>query len=282
MYIDTHTINKITSTVLDLLDVNEQKFILFLDNITNEFKINSSFDGYKFDDFINNYIHDHCDLSKLTHVQFYHLSRRLNDSLDSYEGKNLKTLLLEDTKMKDFFSKNCISFYEKGRFIGIEYKGKEVNLEDTSKKGACYLRSRLGYNKEQDFCFNGFMFKDLLYSNSYARSLSSSPEFIQNLASFLNDDNLICSYKKESKYFCYEYLVPIEKVIIDKRRKTYYQKDKARYLIRVAIKRIIKYKNNPIEYNRCTENELLMLNDYINLDSKYFIRKEEITNEMLR
>ena len=65
-----------------------------------------------------------------------------------------------------------------------------------------YLRWRLGHNANRiDFCFNGFLLKDLLYRNSYARELYDVPEFIGVLATFLKRRNIGTDFFENSKYY---------------------------------------------------------------------------------
>ena len=63
--------------------------------------------------------------------------------------------------------------------------------------------------------FNGFAFRDLLEYNDYFNSLRVCPEFIYQLACVTNKDDMIMDYHNHSDYYCLEYVVPIDKVIID-------------------------------------------------------------------
>ena len=68
------------------------------------------------------------------------------------------------------------------------------------------MKWRLGYyNGREDFCFNGFAFKDLLYRNNYARALSGVPEFLGQLVECLQCREVEWKYMENSEYFCYEY-----------------------------------------------------------------------------
>lgn len=56
------------------------------------------------------------------------------------------------------------------------------------------------------------MLRDLLCRNNYARELYDVLEFIGFLATFLENRTIGTEYFQNSKYYCFEYLVPIEKV----------------------------------------------------------------------
>ena len=122
----------------------------------------------------------------------------------------------------------------------------------------------MGYNSgREDYCFNGFAFKDLLYKNSYARELEDVPEFIGVLATFLKDRTIGTDYYEQSTYYCYEYLIPIEIA---------YQ----------VIHRLHDYHYSNSKYMYDNDNPILRLGDFCTMDAKYFVKKEIVTTEMLR
>lgn len=99
----------------------------------------------------------------------YHLSRRL-DGTDIHVNQNLKQLLLESSPLSMFFRKYKVTFTDNEGHIDMYYKGMIQPLHNEylyDRGNMYYLRSRLSYNKVQDFCVNGFVFRSHLEQNSY-------------------------------------------------------------------------------------------------------------------
>ena len=145
-----------------------------------------------------------------------------------------------------------------------------------------YLRIRLGYIRgREDFCFNGFAFKDLLYRNNYTRELFHHPEFIGILAAFLRRKDIQEDYHLSSKYYCYEYCIPIERVFFDSNDKMELA-DKKVYLINQTMHRLYDYSTQNLKYMFDHENPILRLSDSDSMSEEYFIAREEITIDMLR
>ena len=167
------------------------------------------------------------------------------------------------------------------RNLELIYKGELVSLTDSFREHVPYLRWRLGHNENRiDFCFNGFMLKDLLYKNHYARDLYKTPEFIGVLASFLNRADIVGDYYESSKYYCFEYCVPLEKVLFDDCENLSFEK-KQKYLLNRILHRLYDYSVSEPRYMFDHDNPIIRLKDNDTMDSKYFISVEEITPEML-
>jgi hypothetical protein len=133
----------------------------------------------------------------------------------------------------------------------------------------------VGYFKgHEDYCFNGFALKDMLHENSYTISLSSCPEFIEQMALVIGIKDIIRDYEKSSKYFCLEYLVPMDKVIFD--WFTYkIQYSKTQHLLCVVLNRLYEYEVNS-GYMYDHDNLILRLEDADIMQEDYFIAEEEI------
>ena len=157
-----------------------------------------------------------------------------------------------------------------------------MSLERTWESHVPYLRSRLGYIKgREDFCFNGFAFKDLLYKNDYARSLYGVPEFIGVLAEYLRYGKLASDYFAHSHYCCYEYRVPLERVLFDD-NDSMSQGRKETYLLEKILQRLYEYSVRDTRYMWDDDNPILRLADDDIMQAEFFVAKEEITNEMLK
>ena len=175
------------------------------------------FDGGIFDEIIDKFI-----LSKISRdcsinqILFFHLGRRLNDAKESCAGNNLFDLLSTANVMSDFLKQHEVEFFPCDGYLDLYYRGKIISLEDTMKEDVPYLRWRLGHNKDRiDYCFNGFMLKDMLYRNNYSRELFGTPEFIGVLGRFLKRNDLLNDYLQQSTYYCFEYQVPLDRVFFD-------------------------------------------------------------------
>ena len=101
------------------------------------------------------------------------------------------------------------------------------------------------------------------------------------MSNIFENTNLLEDYYKNSKYFCYEYCIPIEKVIFDN-NENMSTKEKQIYLLAQIIIRIYSYEKNKIKNMRDDGNPILRLRDDDIMKKEFFISKEEITDEMLK
>ena len=197
-------------------------------------------------------------------------------------GNNLFDLLSTQNAMTLFLKEHDVTFEVCDKHLNLIYKGKEVSLEDTYQENIPYLRWRLGHNENRiDFCFNGFLLKDLLYRNNYASALYDVPEFIGVLAEFLKRKDIGTDYFDNSKYYCFEYCVPLEKIMFDDNEKLSIE-EKAIYLLNQVLNRLYEYFSSDIRYMFDHDNPIIRLADTDTMDEKYFMSKEEITWDMLR
>ncbi|WP_123053186.1 hypothetical protein [Clostridium sp. JN-1] len=108
-----------------------------------------------------------------------------------------RTFIKKALSLKVIFQPN------EGR-LDLYYKERLISLDNSGKEHIPYLRWCLGYNNNHiDYCFNGFMFKNLLYRNNYVCGLYNVPEFIGALATFLRNRNIGTDYFQNSKYYCF-------------------------------------------------------------------------------
>lgn len=116
--------------------------------------------------------------------------------------------------------------------------------------------------------------------NSYAQHLYSAPEFLGKLAEFLEDSDNKKDYFNNSKYYCLEYIVPIDKVYFDNNEKLE-KLDKQKYLLNQVLHRLYEYSIRESRYMFDNDNPIIRLSDYDVMQEEYFVSKEEITMEML-
>ena len=135
-------------------------------------------------------------------ILLFHLSRRLKGS-ENEISYNLQELLTSNNSFSEFLNAHQITFRKgAGNRIILCYRDRQISLENTMSTDVCYLRSRLGYNSgREDFCFNGFAFRDLLMKNQYTRQLQDCPEILERLESYLRIKGLAKEYAEKSEYY---------------------------------------------------------------------------------
>ena len=144
----------------------------------------------------------------------------------------------------------------------------------------CYLRSRLGYNSgREDFCFNGFAFRDLLMKNQYTRQLQGCPEILECLERYLRIKGLAKDYAEKSEYYCFMYKFPIERVIFDGQDDLIVEKKQLHLLNQVAY-RLYQYSGDS-RYLYDHDNPILRLKDDDNASVDYLVSSEIITPDMI-
>lgn len=282
MFLDTHSKNSMEQSVCNYLSISLNE----LNNTLEKASLSASnglfFNGNIFDNVINDFICSHLPMQQIDEILFFHLGRRLHNADSIKYGSNLYDLLTQDSELCRFLNQHKVTFQPKDGHLELYYNEQYVSLENTYETKVSYLRSRLGYiSGRQDYCFNGFAFKDLLYKNHYAQELSDVPEFIGVLADFLNKRRIGTDYYENSTYYCYEYCVPIEFVLFDNNQGMVLE-DKKIYIVNQIFNRLHYYLYSDITYMSDDENPILRLKDFVTMDEKYFVGKEKITDKMLR
>lgn len=282
MYIDTHTKNSMEKSICEYLGVTSDVLYGLFEYAGIEASQNEYLDGGKLNVVFNDFINSNMPKEPIDEILFFHLSRKLNTALNNNIGNNLFDLLSTENAMTSFLKKHDVEFSACNGHLDLLYKGSKISLEDTYKEHISYLRWRLGYSKNRiDFCFNGFMLKDLLYRNSYARELYDVPEFIGVLATFLKRRDIGTDYFNSGKYYCFEYCVPLENVLFDA-NDSMTLAEKQKYLINQVLNRLYEYHTSDIRYMFDNNNPIIRLTDNDTMQEKYYIGKEEITWDMLR
>lgn len=278
MHIDTHSKDSLFQSFAnyigkDISVLNSYiEYCNFNASITSENGFNDEFFISEFRKLLTS-----CNIAKqIDMISFFHLSRRLNTAEDSIAGKNLKELLLEENPFRSFLQNHNLFFFEKNNHINFTYNGRHINLKcDDEFLNSTYLKKRLGYfEDEQDYCFNGFAFFDLIKTNDYYNSLYYGPEFIDRLSDYLKYPELKEDYFSNSTYYCYEYLVPISKIIIDGKETIDEQMKKDLFFNSVLL-RLLRYVQNE-KYLFDYDNVILRISDYDDLEEKYFVNKYKL------
>ena len=241
-----------------------------------------SFNGNIFEEIVNDFIKSHRLCEQVDRILFFHLGHRLNQSDFSVEGRNLFELLTTDNEFSSFLKKYEITFTSSsGVGLDLIYNGKLKSLDRSSTPEVCYLRNRLGYNVgREDYCFNGFAFRDLIFKNHYARDLFYGPEFLSVLSRFLQCNKVVEDYNAQSQYYCFDYCVPFDSILFDDDDKMS-KIEKESYFIKQIIKRLYDYSQHDARYVFDHDNPILRLSDTATMKEEFFIRKEEIHSTML-
>ncbi len=275
MFIDTHTKDTMLNSICHLLNITHIELIKYLILFESETENYGEF-LQKVDLFIEERVRIYPD-----EVLFFHLTRRLVGTENDIEGRNLANLLLTENSFSLLLKKFDMNFIRGNHHIDLIYKGKLIDWDNCENGNSSYMKSRLGYFEgREDFCFNGFAFEDLLYKNNYARQLYCMPEFLSQIVQCLNCTELGNYYYNNSKYYCFEYKLPLEEVIIDGKDE-YNLHQKQCYIIRSVIERIYEYQIRNVKFIYDEENPILRLADDSVMEEKYFVNKKIITREML-
>lgn len=268
-YIDAVNHNSLEKGIMELLNLTREE----INNIYKSIYYDTEKEPWKWvEDFLADYVVD----ESLEYIQMYHLSRRLNGT-DLRSNNNLEQLLLEETPVSEFLKKYGVTFVKNNSHIDMYYNGKLQLLDDEfrySNGNMYYIKSRLGYNENQDYCVNGFAYREHLEKNHYFEDLSRCPELVQNIEWLLNIDGMISNYYKNSKYYCIKYLIPLSEVIFDMNNPPETNRDKMIVFLNQSILRLY-YERRNISFV-CDDNLILRLSDYAMIKPEWFVAAEEI------
>ena len=128
------------------------------------------------------------------------------------------------------------------------------------------------FRLETDYCINGFAFREGLEKNDYYSTLSRGPEILYEIYKLLKIDNMIDDYISNSNYYCFEYLIPISKVIFDGYDSCINNLDKTKKF----LKEVLKYLYYEMIGNTASDYLVLRLPDNENLKREWFKRSEKL------
>lgn len=261
------------------LDIAKDELFQYIEHATNKAQLDAR--GFNPDVFKEELLSFFSIIHPVEHIDeiyVYHLTRRLNDSIEDKSSDNLKSLLLKESPISTFLRQYGIAFIEKDDHPVIVFNDNEIYLEDTFESDVCYLRSRLGYNTgREDYCFNGFAFRDLLMKNSYTRQLFDGPEFLNVLSRYLSVEGLKKMYCDNSKFYCFTYRMTIDEIIFDDRDKLGNEEKVDYFLVQIAM-RIMSYMQNS-RYQCDYDNPIIRIADDACVPESKFVNLEEITLE---
>nr|WP_320024776.1 hypothetical protein [uncultured Acetobacterium sp.] len=282
MFINTHSREAMVQGICNYFKINSSELAVVFEEAEKKSLKEHYLDGEIFNNIINNFVDKKMPNICVDQVLFFHLSRRLNSTKDNHNGKNLYDLLSTENEITEFLKNHDVEFVTVDRHFELIYKGREVPLTDSNKVHVPYLRRRLGYNVNCiDYCFNGFLLKDILHKNAYAKQLFRGPEFMSVLASFLKREDILTDYFENSKYYCFEYCIPLETVRFDS-DENLTDKEKPRYLLNQILYRLYDYSASEgrkiFDYN----NPIMRLKENDTMDEQSFISIEEITEDKFR
>jgi len=233
-------------------------------------------DNYKkFDDRLYKLLDRHYQ-GAINEISFFHLSRRLKGTEHNVDGRNLYDLLTTKNEYTDFLEKYNIKFDANEQRIDVIYQGNRIDWDNCHSGNPSSIKYRLGcFENTKDYCFNGLAFKDHINKSSYAISLSSGPEFFHRLFDCLNRRDILSCYIENSTYYCYEYCIPIHKVIFD--GTNIYADDNEYLIMKKVVNWLISYYYDSSSHFY-SENPVLRLPDNEILDGKFFVAKESLFN----
>lgn len=268
-YIDATTQKSLKQGVMKLLNLSDSEMTQMFVSIYEDTEKEPW-------EWVRDFLSDYGVDETLDYIQMFHLSRRL-DGTDIKANNNLAQLLTEDSPLSEFFKKYKIIFKPNEGHFDLYYKGELQPLEDEFRHSGgniYYLKSRLGYNKSQDYCVNGFAFRSYLEKNQYFSALGYCPELVGNIEEFLGIHGMSMNYYDKSKYYCIEYLIPLTDVIFDMEYPPETANEKTVEFLQQAILRL--YDEWIGRNFECDENLILRLSDDACIKPEWFVKAEEL------
>lgn len=281
MVIDTLSREGMENSLAYMMDISVPELYQYIEAAASSAKDGQwCFNQELFDKAMEEFYSDMIEQDLPDKILFFHLSRRLKGS-ENEISYNLQDLLTSNNSFAEFLNAHQITFRNgNGNRIILYYRNRQINLENTMSSDVCYLRSRLGYNSgREDFCINGFAFRDLLMKNSYTRQLRGCPEVLEILERFLHIEGLAKDYAEKSEYYCFMYRFPIDHVIFDGKDDLSVE-GKQLHLLNQVSYRLYQYSGE----SRCLydhDNPILRLKDDDNASLDYLMSTEIITPDMI-
>ena len=132
-------------------------------------------------------------------------------------------------------------------------------------------------NEYQDYCVNGFAFRDSLETVDYWKDLRWGPEFLLMLSQYTKDMSLIEDYRKNGKYYCFKYIVPLDSVVLDDCQDVA-NEEKVYQLLNQCFRHLLRYYADPQFHNFSgdSDNLCLRLKDDATMKKEWFVSKELI------
>ena len=144
-YIDARTQESLKQGIMEFLNLSASEMIQIFMSIYEDTEKEPW-------EWVSDFLSDNMVDEVLEHIQMFHLSRRL-EGTDPKKNNNLEQLLLEDSPLSNFFKKYKITFKPSKGHIDLYYKDELQSLDNEFRYdggNVCYIKSRLGYYKNQD------------------------------------------------------------------------------------------------------------------------------------
>ena len=270
MYINTTSQEIMKSSICEVLNINNKELEELIETCFRKFQLNYSIlvldDQY---DYFMDYVKEHL-CKNIDYVSFYHLSRRLNDN-ENDNGYGLVDILCNDSSLSKFLNRYCLTF-KYDDYIKMYLNDEEIVLDECNDYSTVFLRQMFGY-EYQDYSFKGFAFNDAIEKNEYYEILKDGPELFGYLFSFVNSDELLEDFISNSKFYKFEYLVPIEQIYFENYEELT-NEEKQYHIVVKALQRLYAYKYDSVDYD--DDNPVIGMIDDLTLDSQYLVSKTEI------
>ena len=142
MLIDTRTKESMIASLAAYLDVTEDELFQYIGYAADKAQQDSwAFNTDIFEGELLSIFSDLQPEEQIDEIYVYHLTRRLNGSIEDKSSDNLKSLLLKESPISSFLRQYGISFIEKDIHPVIVLNNNQISLEDTFESDVCYLRS---------------------------------------------------------------------------------------------------------------------------------------------
>ena len=140
MLIDTRTKDSMIASLAAYLDVTEDKLFQYIEYAADKAQQDSwAFNTDIFEEELLSIFSDLQPEEQIDEVYVYHLTRRLNGSIEDKSSDNLKSLLLKESPISIFLRQYGISFIEKDSHPVIVFNSKQISLEDTFESDEKYI-----------------------------------------------------------------------------------------------------------------------------------------------
>ena len=153
MYINTTSKESMQCSICNYLNVSPSQLHRLFSSAAKKAQASSYINGDIFNGELDSFVYDHMPSFPIDEISFFHLSRRLNNCIDDYNGNNLMDLLTTVNPLSQFLKEHQVQFQRENNHLVLIHRGKIKPLNETYDSDVLYLRGRLGYNvNREDFC----------------------------------------------------------------------------------------------------------------------------------
>lgn len=266
MYLESSSKQSLEDFVKESLSIDQNKLDQLLEESYNLFQKNHSvfiLDNQY--DYFKDFVQKH-QSKNIDHVLFVHLARRIHGDNDN-NAYNLVDALVKKTALSLFLKKYNLNF-SFDDYIKVFYKQQEIII-DPDNYSNCYLRDRFGY-EYKNYSIKGFLFKDDLINNDFYHSGKYGPELFNHFFSIVDEQFLQDDFYHCSKYYRFEYLIPIEQVYFEN-YDDLTDIEKQWHIIIKTMQRLYNYKYKQLIND--LDNQVIGIVDDQMIASKYLYRK---------